>query len=261
MINILAIGNSFSQDATYYLHQIAEADGVEMRVVNLYIGGCSLERHWANVQSGAEDYLYELNGKSCEKYVSVRQVLQEREWDYIISQQASHDSGWAETYEPFLGNLVGYIREWAPGAKFLLQETWAYETDSTHGCFPRYHNNQQEMYERLRRAYVEAARRYDLELIPCGDIIQRLRRTPPFLYGEGGISLCRDGFHMHYIYGRYTLAAVWYRFITGNHVTGNRYIPETPLVPDEKADPKLLRVIKDVIEGDPGESGMSRKRE
>ena len=57
MINILAIGNSFSQDATHYLHQIAGADGVETKVVNLYIGGCSLERHWANVQSGAKDYL------------------------------------------------------------------------------------------------------------------------------------------------------------------------------------------------------------
>ena len=29
MIRILAIGNSFSEDATYYLHQILEAAGVE----------------------------------------------------------------------------------------------------------------------------------------------------------------------------------------------------------------------------------------
>ena len=56
MICILAIGNSFSQDATHYLHQIAEADGVETKVVNLYIGGCSLERHWQNIVTGAADY-------------------------------------------------------------------------------------------------------------------------------------------------------------------------------------------------------------
>ena len=249
MINILAIGNSFSQDATQYLHQIAEADGVETKVVNLYIGGCSLERHWANVQSGAKDYLYELNGKSTERYVSVQEALQEEKWDYIVTQQASHDSGWAETYEPFLGSLVDYIRKQVPGAQILIQETWAYEIDSTHGNFPRYHNSQQEMYERLSRAYNEAAHRHGLKLIPCGDVIQELRKIPPFVYEEGGISLCRDGFHMNYIYGRYALAAVWYKTITGNSVAENTYIPITPFAPDEKVDMESLRVVKDTIEG------------
>ena len=64
MIKILAIGNSFSQDATHYLHQIAAADHVDLKVVNLYIGGCSLERHWNNILTEAEDYLYEENGES-----------------------------------------------------------------------------------------------------------------------------------------------------------------------------------------------------
>lgn len=44
-IKILAIGNSFSQDATQFIHDIAKADGVDTKVVNLYIGGCSLQRH------------------------------------------------------------------------------------------------------------------------------------------------------------------------------------------------------------------------
>ncbi len=44
-MNILAIGNSFSQDATRYLYDIALSDNVNIKVVNLYIGGCSLELH------------------------------------------------------------------------------------------------------------------------------------------------------------------------------------------------------------------------
>ena len=248
MTSILAIGNSFSQDATHYLHQIAEADGVETKVVNLYIGGCNLERHWANVQSGAKDYLYELNGSSMERYVSVQEALQEEKWDYIITQQASHDSGWAETYEPFLGNLTGYIREQVPGAEILVQETWAYEIDSTHANFPRYHNSQQEMYERLHKAYGEAACRHGLKLIPCGDIIQNLRKLSPFDYEKGGISLGRDGFHMNYIYGRYALALTWYKTITGNSVADNTYIPETSFAPDEKANVELLGVIRELVE-------------
>lgn len=34
MLRILAVGNSFSEDATYYLHQILEIAGVENQVVN-----------------------------------------------------------------------------------------------------------------------------------------------------------------------------------------------------------------------------------
>ena len=50
-IKILAIGNSFSQDATRYLHQFASAAGIDTKVVNLYIGGCPLERHWKNIEN------------------------------------------------------------------------------------------------------------------------------------------------------------------------------------------------------------------
>ena len=38
-MNILAIGNSFSQYATRYINAIAKADNVDLTVVNLYIGG------------------------------------------------------------------------------------------------------------------------------------------------------------------------------------------------------------------------------
>lgn len=63
MIKILAIGNSFSQDATTYLYDIAQVDQLELKVVNLYIGGCSLKTHWDNIQMDAKHYDYELNGK------------------------------------------------------------------------------------------------------------------------------------------------------------------------------------------------------
>lgn len=66
MIKILAVGNSFSQDATHYLHQIAAADKVDMKAGNLYIGGCRLKRHWNNIQTDTQEYLYEENGYSTE---------------------------------------------------------------------------------------------------------------------------------------------------------------------------------------------------
>ncbi|HEY5563009.1 MAG TPA: DUF4886 domain-containing protein [Clostridiaceae bacterium] len=74
-VKILAIGNSFSQDATHYLHQIAMAGGIDTKVVNLYIGGCSIERHWQNIEQNAKLYLYERDGKSTRKYVSIKDAL------------------------------------------------------------------------------------------------------------------------------------------------------------------------------------------
>ena len=40
---ILVIGNSFGEDATHFLHDLALTRGINTKVVNLYIGGCSLE--------------------------------------------------------------------------------------------------------------------------------------------------------------------------------------------------------------------------
>ena len=40
-MKLLAVGNSFSQDACTFLHQTAQAQGLDLEVTNLYIGGCS----------------------------------------------------------------------------------------------------------------------------------------------------------------------------------------------------------------------------
>lgn len=246
-IKVLAIGNSFSEDATRYLHQIAAADGVLMKVVNLYIGGCPLERHWQNILTGEQAYQYQENGVSSEKYVSVEEMLAAQEWDYITLQQASHDSGWCDTYEPFLELIIKYIREKNPAARILLHETWAYEIDSTHGCFWRYHCSQQEMFERLFKAYHAAAERYGLQLIPAGELIQKLRSLPEFDYGKGGMSLCRDGYHMHFLYGRYAVAAVWYGVLTGRRLTGNSYLlnSEDFPAPQDFSDEAALPAAED----------------
>ena len=247
-MKVLAIGNSFSQDATHYLHQIAASDNVMLKVGNLYIGGCSLERHWNNILNDAKEYLYEENGKEKYPAISVREALEAGEWDFIVTQQASHDSGIFETYFPYLENIAAYVKEITPKSEFLLHETWAYESDSQHGEFYRYKFNQNLMYQKLSEAYRKAAERIGARLIPCGKAVQGLRAKEPFLYGHGGMSLCRDGFHMNITYGRYLLSAVWYRFLTGNSISRNTYIPRTDLAPNAVFDEKVLNVIKKYID-------------
>ena len=55
-MKVLAIGNSFSNDAMRYLHGIAKADGVDMKTVNLFIGGCPLSRQTTLFFTGVSQY-------------------------------------------------------------------------------------------------------------------------------------------------------------------------------------------------------------
>lgn len=224
-IRLLAVGNSFSDDAFFYLHDLAAADGVDLTAVNLYIGGCPLSDHWKNACSNEKVYLYMENGVSTERYVSIHETLSEGNWDYIMTQQASHDSGLEETYEPYLGLLKTFFQRHCPEAVLLLHETWAYELDSDHGAFPRYQCDQEEMFRRLRQCYHHAAQTHHLQLIPTGEVIQRVRKESPFRYHLGERSLCRDGYHLDFVYGRYLAAAVVYSALTGRDIRTNSFSP------------------------------------
>ncbi len=243
-MKILAVGNSFSTDASRWFHQTCAELGADVTIVNLYIGGCSLETHFLNIETDVADYEYQVNGEFGGRMASIREALEEGGWDAIITQQCSHDSGWIETYEPFLGELVQYFRRHAPEAKLYFHETWAYEHGAPHKNFPRYRRNQQEMYERLRHSYYTMAQKYDLELIPSGDIIQAVRALPPFDVPAGGRSLCRDGFHMSWCYGRYLLALIWAKYVAGLEVRGSRF---TPVHEDEPTDETLLQLLRDTV--------------
>ena len=244
--SVLAIGNSFSRDATAYLHDICENTGIPVFVVNLYIGGCSLERHWANAESNAQAYQYQENGTVTDRNMSISEALHSRRWDFIVTQQASHDSGWPDTYEPFSGLLFGYLRKEAPEARVYLHQTWAYEKDSGHSGFIRYNRDQQEMYRRSREAYRAAAEKYGVPLIPCGDVIQNIRKHPGFDPAKGGISICRDGFHMHYLYGRYALACTWAKTLLRAPVGDCTWIPRCRET-EETPDPALLSLIREEV--------------
>lgn len=64
IMKVLSIGNSFSQDAHRYLHSLAKADGVDLKVVNLFIGGCSLRTHYLNMLDDMATYSFEFNGEN-----------------------------------------------------------------------------------------------------------------------------------------------------------------------------------------------------
>lgn len=240
MTKILAIGNSFSEDATAYLHTIAEAGGMETKIVNLYIGGCSLERHCENIQNDLAAYDYQLNGVSMGKLVSIKQTLLEDDWDIVTLQQVSHESGLIDSYFPWLAELSAYVQKLRPLAKQVFHRTWAYEIDSTHTGFANYDRDQEKMANAIETASAEAAKRIHVPIIPCGDAIRQLRKIPAFDYANSGLSLCRDGFHMDFTYGRYAVAAVWYEFLLNDDITINSFMPNG-------AEADKIALIKQIV--------------
>lgn len=237
-MEVLAIGNSFSSDATRYLQDIA---GEELYVRNLYIGGCSLERHVMNALCDNVDYEYQMDAKGM-YMTTLKEALRKHNWDYITLQQKSGHSGVFKSCEPFLGQMIAYINRYAPKATIVWFQTWAYEIDSGHGDFGLYEKNQQKMYEKIIETSNQIKEKYQLPILPTGVTIQTLRETvPEFDYLNGGKSLCRDGFHLTYDYGRYAAALSWYRFFTKKPVGKMSFAPEG-------TDMKLIQKIQSSID-------------
>ena len=129
-MNILSIGNSFSQDAQRYLHKIAKADGCSVNAFNLFIGGCSLSLHYRNMLNEQKAYTLEMNGESTGFKVSLKEALLNRDWDIVTVQQVSSKSPYYETYQPYIDKIVEYVRFCVPKAKIAIHQTWAYEQNS-----------------------------------------------------------------------------------------------------------------------------------
>lgn len=226
VIRVLAIGNSFSEDAVEQnLHELGMATGDTMIVGNLYIGGCTLERHWRNASGNAAEYRYRkvaADGKRTqENNVTIAKGLADEPWDYVSLQQASGVSGMEKSFEPYLTHMVEYVRDRLPNAKLLWHMTWAYAKDSNHREFANYHNDQTEMYHAIISAAKKAMADHGITtVVPSGTAVQNARTSAI------GDHMNRDGFHLDYRHGRYTAACTWYETLTGRNVVGNSYVPQ-----------------------------------
>lgn len=234
-MNILAIGNSFSTDATRYLYEAAQAAGKDVTVVNLFIPGCPLSRHYRNMLSGERAYQLEYNGMRTGFAVSVTEALLNRDWDVVTVQQSSPLSTQYETYQPYLGELAAYVRRCAPKARLWVHETWAYEQDSERLNELMGYRDYRDMYRDLHNAYEQAAKEIHAEgVIPCGTLFLALVSQR--------LTVHRDTFHASYGLGRYALALTWLRALTGADV---RKLSLPAL--DEPVEEEKLQLVRDSV--------------
>ena len=226
-IKILAIGNSFSEDAMTYLWHVLRAGGVEeVTLGNLVIGGCPVSLHADHIASGAAAYYYCKNTDGrwvWEAEQTFDRGLLDEEWDIITLQQASHDSGLPETYAR-QGEVIAYVNRHKrnPVARLYWQMTWAYQSDSNHWAFPRYGCDQAAMYNAILGAVKSEILTNPAYagVIPSGVAVQNLRATPV------GDTVTRDGFHMSESHGRYTVSLLWTQTLCGVDPDTVDWMPE-----------------------------------
>ena len=241
-VKVLAIGNSFSSDATTHLQGLMKAAGIKHFVIgNMTIGGCSLDMHWENAQTGEEAYGYNRyteTGKTYKK-TSLDDVLTTERWDFIVLQQVSNTSGMPASYSN-LQNLIDFVSNMSlnPDAKIMWHMTWAYQGNSTKSDFSKYNKDQMTMYNAIVGA-VESqvlTKEKIAGVIPSGTAIQNLRTS--YL----GDTLTRDGYHMSEGIGRYTVGLTWLVKLTGASVVDITWVPtEFPQVAND------INAIKEAV--------------
>jgi len=254
---ILCIGNSFSEDATTLLNPMLSSYGIDTLVVNLFIGGCSLQQHWENIQNEKQDYLYMINGvgntsgNDNVRMVSINEVILE-EWDIVTIQQSSLLSGLYESFFPEINFILEFIKKHVKkSCELYLHEPWSWESTYEWDAFEgpddllkkNYSNNDLVMYKQIEKTCLDISKRLNLKVIPSGNFIQFLRSFDEFNYQiKGSIPLSRDKRHMHEIFGRYALSLLWAHTLFSVDLSLCKFYPND--VSDK--DKSIIDKIKDL---------------
>ena len=182
-VRVFAVGNSFSQNATTFLREIAEAGGHELVLGTAQTGGCSLERHW----KAAEAELTQPGSKEAKIYggKSLVENISKGTWDVVTIQQYSLHSPNVETYRPYAQKLREHLKSLQPGAEIVVHQTWAYRVDADRFgqvAAGKSAASNREMWEKSRAAYRQIAGENGARVIPVGDAFWRVNSDPQWGY-------------------------------------------------------------------------------
>ena len=186
-LKVLAIGNSFSNNTTAFLPDLAEAGGRKLLMGKAAIASCSLERHARHLKQAeagdpdgrAYDTSDPLTGEK--RLMTLPELLLAQPWDVVTLQQWSRLSFKPETFQPYTDELIAAIRRYAPTAEIVVHETWAYRED--HAFFQKGDGfTPARMYAELSAAYRNFAAGKGLRLLPVGDAFDLARQSPRWTY-------------------------------------------------------------------------------
>ncbi len=190
-VRLLIFGNSFSNNSTTHLAELAKEGKKDLVFLNLIKGGCSLKEHAEAVKAAQTDpesakaRFYAEGGNAPHVApsgikVNALEAIQAGPWDYVSIQQYSLLSFKAETYEPYAKDLVDFVKSKLPQAKLIIHETWAYRQDDPlfkDGTFTT-----DKMHAALKANYTKLATDYHGRILPIGDAFAAARKTSEWTY-------------------------------------------------------------------------------
>ena len=92
-----------------------------------------------------------------------------REWDYVVFNQASSQSGVSDSFQPYLNDIIAHIKGKLPNVKIALMPTWAYSNNFDDSRFDKYNNDQMKMYNDIMTSYKNLMSEIDFDIIiPSG---------------------------------------------------------------------------------------------
>ena len=262
-LKVLMIGNSFSICVGRNLPQIVGKDADNKLVLtSAYIGGCTFDRHYnylATAEKKPKFAPYRITKWDSEKNPAkgdvrkgnINELLKNNQYDIITIQQGSQKSFNFDTYEPYAGNLIKYIRKYQKNAEIVVHQTWAYRSDSKR--FPKLIADQDVMYKKLKKAYGKLAEKYKFRVIPMGDAVQIYRKDSPVKFAVSGKTytypdlpsiagdpvgkfswrkdkksgkrvLNTDSHHLNF-HGEYMQAVLWYMFLFDVKMDKVNFVP------------------------------------
>lgn len=234
ILKFLYIGNSFSIDMLEHTVDIAHSLGIsDIKVGNLYYGGCSLRMHLNHALNNEAIYEYFENsgdGWTITPDVSIAAALAMDDWDMIglfsgTADGSAHSS--SEAYEP-LPKLIEYVRSnSASNVKLVYALTWLSDKENPRKELALYNGDQELVMsmiaDRIRENFISTGEFW--RIIPVGTAVQNARNA--------SVPMTRDGYHLSYGFGRFVAALTVIGTITDADISKVTWRPED-VTEDEK---------------------------
>lgn len=227
-IKILCVGNSFSCDTMEHVPSIALSLGYEkVKFCNLYVGGCSIRKHFYHAENNVPAYDYYTNdgdGWQVRSGCSILEAVKSEDWDWISVQHGTADGSRytdAAYYEK-LPALCQYLKSIAsPHTKIAFNMTWVGEMDFPHEEIASYNGDQLKMYTDITEITknVVIPIPYVSKVSPTGTAVQNARTSAIK-------ALTRDGYHLSLGLGRYIASLTFFSALTESDISNIEWAPE-----------------------------------
>lgn len=227
-IKILSIGNSFSVDTMEFIAEISKSLGINcFKFANLYIGGCSINRHYINAMNDISEYVYYTNignGWDRTDHYSIGKAIKEEKWDIISIQHGTGDKSRYTSEDSYknLKPLIQFVKSLTQAdTKITFNMAWVAEPESTHHEITSYGGDQLLMYKKLteltKNLIASMSEIYTVS--PVGTAIQNARTCIDK-------KLTRDNFHLSYDLGRYIAGLTFFKALCDLDINTVAWKPE-----------------------------------